>query len=79
MGRSWERIIRTVKEAMFAIIKDRILTGLQVLKLFSEVENIINNRPLTYLMEDHVKEYHVFKDVRSRKKWWQVQILSDHF
>ena len=38
---------------MFAIIKDRILTDFQMLTLFSEVENIVNNRPLTYLSEDH--------------------------
>ena len=53
VGRSWERMIRTVKEAMLTIIKDRILTDFQMLTLFSEVENIMNNRPLTYLSEDH--------------------------
>ena len=53
MGGSWERMIRTVKKAMFAIIKDRILTDFQMLTLFSEVENIVNNRPLTYLSEHH--------------------------
>ena len=46
-------MIRTVKEAMFAIIKDRILTDFQMLTLFSEVENIVNNLPLTYLNEDY--------------------------
>ena len=34
---------------MFAIIKDRILTDFQMLTLFSEVENIVNNHLLTYL------------------------------
>ena len=53
MGVSWERMIQTVKEVMFAIIKDQILTDFQMLTLFSEVENIVNNRPLTYLSEDH--------------------------
>ena len=100
MGGSWERMIRTVKEAMFAIIKDRILTDFQMLTLFSEVENIVNNRPLTYLSEDHedleaLTPNHFLigrnfyndclvndicnKDVCSRKRWRQVQILSDHF
>ena len=53
MGGSWERMIGTVKEAMFAIIKDRIVTDFQMLTLFSEVENIVNSPPLTYLSEDH--------------------------
>ena len=100
MGGSWERMIRTVKEAMFAIIKDRILTDFQMLTLFSEVENIVNNRPLTYLSGNHedlepLTPNHFLigrnfyndclvndicnKDVCSRKRWRQVQILSDHF
>ena len=53
MGGSWKRMIRTVKETMFAIINDRILTDFQMLTLFSEVENIVNSCLLTYLSEDH--------------------------
>ena len=41
MGRSWERMIWTVKKPIFAIIKDWILTDFQMLILFSEVKNII--------------------------------------
>ena len=71
-----------------------------MLTLFSEVENIVNNRLLTYLSEDHedleaLTPNHFLigrnfyndclvndicnKDVCSRKRWHQVQILSDHF
>ena len=42
-------MIRTVNKAMLAVIKDRILTDFQMLTLFSEIENIVNNRLLTYL------------------------------
>ena len=100
MGESWESMIGTVKEAMFAIIKNQTLNDFQMLTLFSEVENIVNNRPLTYLREDHedleaLTPNHFLtginfyddclvndiynKDVCSRKKWCQVQILSEHF
>ena len=100
MGESWERMIQTVKEAMFAIIKHPILTDFQMLKLFSEAESIINNLPLTYLSEYHeeleaLTPNHFLiwwnfyndclvndignKDVSSREKWREVQILSDHF
>ena len=99
IGRLWERMVQEVKEAMFIIIKDRILTDFQ-LTLISEVEDIINNRPLTYLSEDHEDlealtpnqfligrnfcNYYLVnknckKDVCRRKKWRQVQILSDYF
>ena len=71
-----------------------------MLTLFSEVENIVNNLPLTYLNEDYedleaLTPNHFLigrnfyndclvndicnKDVCSRKRWHQVQILSDHF
>ena len=46
-------MIVTVKETRFAIIKDWILTNFQMLTLFSEVKNIVNNCLLTYLREDH--------------------------
>ena len=100
LGGSLERMIRTIKEAMFAIIKDRILTDFQMLTLFSVIENIVNNCPLTYLSEEHehletLTRNHFLigrnfynnclvndicnKNVCCRKKWRQVQILSDHF
>ena len=68
-----------------------------MLTLISEVENTVNNHPLTYVSEDHEGLmpnhfligrlfYNDFlvsdicnKDVCSRKKLRQVQILSDHF
>ena len=53
IGGLWERMFWTVKEDMFAIIKDQISADFQMLTLFSEVENIWNNCPLTYLSEDH--------------------------
>ena len=68
-----------------------------MLTLLSEVENIVNNRPLTYLSKDletltsnhflmrrnfyngYLVNDICYKDPCSRKKWRQVQILSDHF
>ena len=43
-------MIWTVKEAIYGIIKDQILTDFQMLTSFSEDENIVNNCPLS---EDH--------------------------
>ena len=52
MGGAWERLIRSVKEVMTGLMSDRVLTDPQLYTLFTEVENIINSRPLTHLSDD---------------------------
>ena len=47
MGGSSERLVRVVKTSLFNIVKDRILTDFQMITVFTEVENMINNRPIT--------------------------------
>lgn len=48
MGEAWKGMIRTVKEARFTIIESISLTDFQMLTLLSEIEILVNNRPLTY-------------------------------
>ena len=48
MGGTWERLIRTVKNVMFSMIKNTVLTDFQLMTIFTEIEVIVNNRPLTY-------------------------------
>ena len=52
MGGVWERIVRTVKKVMFDMIKNTVLTEFQLMTIFTEVEAIVNNRPLTYLSDN---------------------------
>ena len=52
MGGAWERLVKSVKEVMTAITKDTVLTDPQLLTLLTEVENIVNSRPLTPASED---------------------------
>ena len=52
MGGCWERLVQTVKRALFHIIKDRVLTDFQMLTVFTEVEVMVNNRPLTGNSDD---------------------------
>ena len=52
MGGVWERIVRTVKRVMFDMIKNTVLTEFQLMTIFTEVEAIVNNRPLTYLSDN---------------------------
>ena len=47
MGGSWERLVRVVKTSLSNIFKDRILTDFQMITVFTEVENMVNNRPIT--------------------------------
>ena len=48
----WERLIRSVKEVMMSIMKETVLTDPQLATLLTEVENILNSRPLTPASED---------------------------
>ncbi len=52
MGGAWERLVRSSKEVMYGLVKDRVLTDPQLYTLLTEVEMILNSRPLTHLSED---------------------------
>ncbi|XP_058454825.1 uncharacterized protein LOC131432514 [Malaya genurostris] len=52
MGGSWERLIRTVKNNLFAIRPSRRPTDEVFRNLLTEIENIINSRPLTHVPID---------------------------
>ena len=52
MGGAWERLIRSVKHALKVVMKDRIFTDFQLQTLFTEMENILNQRPLTKVSDD---------------------------
>ena len=56
MGGAWERLIRSVKEVMFGLVKNQVLTDPQLQTLLTEVEHIVNSRPLTHLSND-VSDY----------------------
>ena len=47
MGGAWERLVKTVKRALNPIIKDTIPTEYQLLTFMTEVEAIVNSRPIT--------------------------------
>ena len=52
MGGAWERLVRSTKEIMYGLVKDHVLTDPQLYTLLTEVESIINSRPLTHLSQD---------------------------
>ena len=55
MGGAWERVIRTVKEAIYRIINNTALTDYQLQTNFVEIEVIVKNRSLTD-DSDHCKD-----------------------
>ena len=53
MGGIWERMIRTIRKVMSAILSQRSRLTDEVLEtLFCEVESIVNSRPLTKISDD---------------------------
>ena len=48
----WERIVRTVKRVLYSMIKKTVFTDFQFITIFTEIKNIINNRPLTNVSDD---------------------------
>ncbi|XP_058816141.1 uncharacterized protein LOC131679426 [Topomyia yanbarensis] len=52
MGGSWERLIRTVKKNLAAICPTKKPTDEVLRSLLTEIENVVNSRPLTHVPID---------------------------
>ena len=52
MGGAWERMIRTVKVALKAILRDQIVTDFHLMTVFAEAEALVNSRPLIPISDD---------------------------
>ena len=52
MGGAWERMVQAVKQPLKCILKNSLLTDVQLETVFSEVECIVNSRPLTAVSDD---------------------------
>lgn len=53
MGGAWERLVRSVKTVFYNITVTRAPSDELLRGMLSEVENIINSRPLTYVPIEH--------------------------
>ncbi|XP_058817784.1 uncharacterized protein LOC131681093 [Topomyia yanbarensis] len=56
MGGAWERMVRSVKNALKCIDTGKKLSDEGLLTLVSEAESIVNSRPLTYLPLESVEQ-----------------------
>ena len=52
MGGAWERLVRSSKEVIYGLVKNHVLTDPQLTTLLTEVESVLNSRPLTHLSDD---------------------------
>ena len=51
-GGVWERVIRSVRKILRALLGNQIVNDETLLTVMAEVEKILNDRPLTRLSED---------------------------
>ena len=56
MGGAWERLVRSTKEVMTGLMAEKVLTDPQFYTLSTEVERILNSRPLTHL-SDSIEDF----------------------
>lgn len=56
MGGAWERLVRSVKRCMSAILGDTSLSDEVLLCVLAEAEWIVNNHPLTHVSPDPNEE-----------------------
>ena len=52
MGGTWERMIRSTRTILKAIVQEQLLTDEKLLTLMAETERIMNDRPITKLSDD---------------------------
>ena len=52
MGGAWERLVRSVKKALKAILKGRLVDDFSLVTIFTEAESIMSSRPLTATSDD---------------------------
>ena len=99
MGGVWERVIRSVHKILRALLGEQIVSDESLRTLMTEVQGILNSRPLTPVSSDPrdlepITPNHLLllrsnpnlppgvfskEDIYSRRRWRQVQYLSDIF
>ena len=99
MGGAWERMIRSVRKILRVLLEQQLVSDEMLQTLMSEVQGILNSRPLTPVSRDPkdlepLTPNHLIllranpnlppgvfnkEDVYSRRRWRQVQYMSDIF
>ena len=52
MSDVWERTIRTMKDVMYKMVKNVVFMDYQLQTVFTEIQNIVNNRPLIHVIDN---------------------------
>ena len=52
MGGAWEKIIRSIRKILRALLRQQLVTDEMLQTLMAEVAGILNNRPLTPVSSD---------------------------
>ena len=52
MGCAWEHLVRTAKQSLKVIVKEQCVIDFELMTILTEVEGIVNSRPLTAANDD---------------------------
>jgi len=57
VGAAWERMIRTVKSALYKVVGRKKMCYFELITVISDIVNVVNSRPLTYRGNDDDLEF----------------------
>ena len=80
MGGAWERLVRSTKEVLHGLVQNHVLTDPQLTTWLTEVENVVNSRPLTHISDsiddfDALTPNHIL--LGRHRNWFSIADTSE--
>ena len=77
MGGAWERMIRSVRKILTALTRDQTLDDEAFSTFMTEVEGILNSRPLVPIMLDDSTQHEPLTTIRQKTLFWDYSLIIE--